>query len=319
MARIEELRLITKVARLYYEQGLRQIDIVNKLGISQTTISRILKRAEREGIVRITIVSPPGVHSQLEDQLQNRYGLNDCIVVDTTEEDNEDRLLHRIGRAAAYFVETALRPGDVVGISSWSRALLAMMDDMQGRVQPARAEVVQILGGIGNPAADVRASQLTRDFARSVNGQAVFLPAPGVVRSAVNRRFFLEDQYVVQAMQQFPRVTLALVGIGAVGSSAKLSSSGVVFSDEELAIPRAAGAAGDVCLRFYDRDGKPVPTELDEWVIGITLDQLRTVKRSVGVAGGRRKVSAIRGALKGGWINGLITDRITAERLLRDS
>jgi DNA-binding transcriptional regulator LsrR (DeoR family) len=76
---------------------------------------------------------------------------------------------------------------------------------------------------------------------------------------------------------------------------------------------------GDVCLRFFDASGRPLVTELDARVIGMELRQLRGVSRCVGVAGGFRKFAAILGALRGRWINVLITDRRTAERLLKRS
>ncbi len=79
-----------------------------------------------------------------------------------------------------------------------------------------------------------------------------------------------------------------------------LASSGNVFSVEELAMLEASGAVGDICLRFFGRDGQPVITPLNDRVISMTLEQLKKVKRSVGVAGGQRKTEAIRGALKGG-------------------
>ena len=75
------------------------------------------------------------------------------------------------------------------------------------------------------------------------------------------------------------------------------------------------GAVGDVCLRFFDAGGSPVSSEVDRRVIGVTLDQLKHVERSVGVAGGPRKYDAIRGAVLGGWVNVLITDHVTAERM----
>ena len=58
MARIHELRLMTKVARLYYVQKLRQADICTQLAMHQSTVSRLLKRAEREGIVRVICENP---------------------------------------------------------------------------------------------------------------------------------------------------------------------------------------------------------------------------------------------------------------------
>lgn len=107
MARIDELRLMTKVARLYYERGLRQSQIANQLALSQTTISRLLKRAEQEQIVRIRISVPPGAYPDLEDALQTSYQLKDVIVVDCA--DDESDLLRQLGAAAAHYVETTIR------------------------------------------------------------------------------------------------------------------------------------------------------------------------------------------------------------------
>jgi DNA-binding transcriptional regulator LsrR (DeoR family) len=80
---------------------------------------------------------------------------------------------------------------------------------------------------------------------------------------------------------------------------------------------QALGVVGDICLRFYDAQGKLVSTPLHNRVIGMELEALKSAKRVVGVAGGERKEAAIRGALRGGWINVLITDKQTAELLLR--
>jgi DNA-binding transcriptional regulator LsrR (DeoR family) len=79
---------------------------------------------------------------------------------------------------------------------------------------------------------------------------------------------------------------------------------------------RQHGAVGDICLRFFDQAGQAVVTPLNERVIGMGLEQLKEIDRCVGIAGGRRKHHAIRGALAGGWINVLITDRFTAETLI---
>jgi hypothetical protein len=54
-------------------------------------------------------------------------------------------------------------------------------------------------------------------------------------------------------------------------------------------------------------------------VIGMSLAQLRHARRVVGVAGGSRKTAAIRGALLGKLINVLITDGLTARRLIAES
>jgi DNA-binding transcriptional regulator LsrR (DeoR family) len=128
----------------------------------------------------------------------------------------------------------------------------------------------------------------------------------------------LQDPFIRQALDSFDQITLALVGIGALEPSKLLASSGNVFSEEELEMLRDCKAVGDICLRFFQADGTPVNTSLNDRVISMHLDQLKRVRRSVGIGGGSRKYDAIAGALRGGWINVLITDCFTAKKLLED-
>ncbi|MFO7679704.1 MAG: sugar-binding transcriptional regulator [Chloroflexota bacterium] len=315
MTRIDELRLMTRVARLYYERNMRQAEIAQQLGLSQATISRLFNRAREEGIVRISVSVPHGVYTDLEEQLIATYNLRDAIVVDCVRDD-EQIIQRDVGAAAAYYVESTIKPDEVIGLSSWSAALLALVDAMHQTPRKGGVQVVQILGGIGNPAAEIHAARLTGRFAKLVNGAATFLPAPGVVGSEATLQVFLQDQYVQAAMALFDKVSLALVGIGAVEPSELLADSGNIFTDEEQDILRGQGAVGDILLRFFDEDGRPVKTSLDNRVVSMSLEQLHRADRTVGVAGGRRKHDAIRGALRGGWVNILITDCFTAERLV---
>lgn len=314
MANTDQLRLLVRVARLYHESGLRQPEIADRLQISQAKVSRLLKQAIDEGIVRITITTPLGVHAALEDQLEEKYGLQEVVVADTTETD-ERALMRDLGAAAAFHLESTIKPGDIIGISSWSATLLAMVNAMRPVRTVRDITVVQILGGVGDPSAEVHATELTRRLAGLVRGTPVLLPVPGIVGSAEARGVLEHDEYVSRVLQLYPRITVALVGIGAVRPSTLLARSGNVFEGPELELLSAQGAVGDVCLRFFDATGAPTQSELNNRVIGLTLEQLRGVPRSIAVAGGPRKIEAIRGALAGRFVRCLITDRRTAEAL----
>jgi len=314
----DELRLLARVARLYYTDGLRQPEIAARLDLSQARVSRLLKRAEAEGIVRITVTAPAGVFPEVEEGLQQAYGLKVAFVVDAPGgADNEERLLSELGAAAAYYLEAVLRSGDVMGISSWSSSLLATADAMRPLPKLTGVRVVQILGGVGNPSARLHANRLTHHFAELVSGEAVTLPSPGIAGSAESAQVLREDSFVAATMDLFRDLSIVLVGIGALRPSRLLASSGNVFSREELEELSRQGAVGDICLRFFDEAGDPVAGRLDERVIGIRLDELKAVGRCIAVAGGARKAAAIRAALRGGWVNTLITDLATAEALLR--
>lgn len=317
MARIDELRQMAKIARMYYTQGLRQAEICERLKIHQSTVSRVLQRAEREGIVRVAVSLPAGTHTETEEALQARFGLEEAVVVDCLED--EAQIARDLGAAAAFYLENTLKPKDVIGISSWSAALLEMVNALHPSRRFKDTRVIQILGGVGSPSAEVHATQVTRRLAALLGGNATLLPAPGIVGSRQARDVLMKDRFVREAVDLFAKVTVALVGIGATQPSRALASSGNIFSPQEIKLLAAKGAVGDICLRFFDSAGRQVVTELNDRVISMELDQLRAVRRVLGVAGGRRKIHAIRGALSGGWIKVLITDLRSAEALLAES
>jgi DNA-binding transcriptional regulator LsrR (DeoR family) len=196
--------------------------------------------------------------------------------------------------------------------------LLAMLDAMNPLQRPIGAQVIQLQGGVGHPEVEKHANNLVTRLASYLKGSAKLLPAPGVVGSPQAAQVMLADPYVQQAIHEFDHISLALVGIGALEPSRLLASSGNIFSPQELDLLRKDKAVGDICLRFFDGNGHPVETFLDQRVIGIQLQQLRQVKRCVGVAGGKRKRTAIAGVVKGRLINTLITDRFTAEWLVAE-
>ncbi len=137
--------MISRVAHLYYEEKLKQAQISEQLHVSQATVSRLLKRAEEEGVVRIAIVAPRGVYPHVEQALRRRYGLTEAIVAECFE-DREEAILSAIGAAAAHYLEATLSEGDVIGISSWSASLLRMVDAIHPIKRPHAERVVQILG-----------------------------------------------------------------------------------------------------------------------------------------------------------------------------
>ena len=318
MARIHELRLTARIARMYYTEGLKQSDIAERLHISQTTISRLLRKARDEDVVRITINVPGGTYPDLEERLRDAFALSEVVVADCGE-DREEQILARIGEAAAHYVETTLERAEIIGISSWSESLLRMVDNIHPTKPPAADKVVQILGGMGNPSVQAHATNLTVRLAKLTRATPLLLSTQGVAASAKARDVLVSDPFVRDTMNQFARTTMALVGVGAVEPSKLLADSGNVFTSAELNELVKLGAVGDICLNFFDFNGRAIHSSFERRVIGITLEQLRNVRRVVAVAGGKRKGPALLGALRGKLIDVLITDRFTAARLAQNS
>jgi DNA-binding transcriptional regulator LsrR (DeoR family) len=305
---------MAKVARMYYDQGIRQQQITERLNIHQSKISRMLKRAREANIVRISVATPAGFFPDLEDALETRFDLKEAIVVDSDGE--EERVVRDLGAAAAFYVETTIKPEMVIGISSWSRSLFSMVDTLHPSTAGAGGKVVQILGGVGNAGTQYQAMLLAQRLAAQIGASPVLLQAPGIVGSPEAKAVLVKDSAVEEASRLFSKLDLALVGIGSLQPSSLLANSGNIFSAEERRQLHRAGAVGDICFQFIDKHGRLVASPLMKRVIGIDLATLKSAPRVVGIAGGQSKVPALLAALAGKWINVLITDRLSAEQLI---
>ena len=315
MSRLDELRFITRIAQRYYLEGQRQSAIAQDLKLSQATVSRFLKKAQDEGIIRISLSPPQGIFPDLEKQLRDKYAITDAIVADCIE-DQENNIMARIGEASAYFLEATLQKNEVIGISSWSQTILKMIDNIHPMKNGKARLVVQMLGGIGNPNVQKHATHLTARMAQLTGATPLVLNAPAIASSREAKLVLLGDSYVREAMEQFENITLAIVGIGAVEPSQMLAESGNIFSESELNSLTESGAVAEISQRFLNSNGLVLKTPLNERVIGMSIEQLRKVPRVVALAGGKKKSTAIQAALKSGVINFLITDKFTAMRLL---
>ena len=206
------------------------------------------------------------------------------------------------------------RPRPARGVDT----LLAAAEAMRPSRTPVVDKVVQVVGGMGDPRVQLQATRLLSLLAGATGADPVLMPAPSLLGTAAARESLVADPTVRSVMDLWSQLTVLLVGIGSVDPSPLLRESGNALPEAEQDALRAAGAVGDVCLRFFDANGAPVHTAVDDRLVGIDVDRIRAIGRRVAVAGGRRKLAAIRAALLGGWMNVLVTDVATAQALLED-
>jgi DNA-binding transcriptional regulator LsrR (DeoR family) len=308
-------RLLAKVARLYHHSGLRQTEIADRLRISQTRVSRLLQQAEVEGIVQTVVVPLVGLNVEIEEELEARYSLAEMHIIEAVSDD-EVELSVELGAAAAAIFATLPVDMPVVGFTSWSRTLRHMIDALRP-VRTGTATVVEMLGGLGPPDQQYEAARATQRLATLTGAEPVFLRTPGVVSSKEVREALLaHDTYARQALGLLDALDLALVGVGSCEVVPPLQAGSNFFSEDDLREVVAAGAVGQLCLRFLDAEGTPVASPLDELVTGVTPEQLRAAKRRWVVAGGPSKYPAIRAVLLGGWADTVVTDAATARWLM---
>jgi len=317
MSNVDQDRLLVKIARLYYEEDLTQQQVGHRLRLSRQKVQRLLCQARTEGVVKIVIEPIMGVHDDLEEALEARFGLREAIVVETTSHDDQAIVAREVGAGAAEYILRVIRPNDRAVIS-WGGSMLGMVDALS-RYQPGKLENVTIIQGLGavvDPSRDTHSTDVTRRMARVLGGQALLLPAPGIAGTRAARDAYYNDKNVAEVLNAARNADLAIVGIGAPRPDSILVREGSIVTWPELEDLLAKGAVGDISLRYFDEHGNLIRSDLDERVVGLTLDEIRSLEHVVGVAGGAAKLKAILGALEGKLIHVLVTDHITARNLL---
>jgi len=310
--RERDLQLMVTIARLYYEAGLTQQAIASRLKISRVRVNRLLQRARYEGIVEIRIHDPMGTSDVLAGELRAALGLNDAVVAPASSEDPAE-LADIIGERAARYLEQVLADGDLVGLG-WGHTVYRTVQNLA----PAEGKdltVVPVTGGMGATDPPFRSNELAQAFAHRFRARWLPLEAPFLVETLEARQVLCQQEMIKRVLDLWERLDVALVGVGAAIEQSPLLRS-THFSSHDIIELESHGVVGDICSRFFDRAGKPLPTGFDRRLICVELEHLHRIPKVVAVAGGLRKVSAILAAAQAGHFNILVTDRETALALL---
>lgn len=300
-----EAVLMANVGRRHYLHGESKNEIAAVLGISRFRVARLLVRAREEGIVRIEVGLPGEQDVALRLELEQRFGLEHVVVLDVPEQ-RED-LLRRLGRAALELLGELVTADDVVGLAS-ARPLLGIRDDVEAFPS---CTVVQLTGAVSRPdVLDI--IQSIREVTKIGGGEAYVYYAPIVGAGlAADLR---ANPDVARAFAMVPRMTAAVMGVG--NWAPGLSTVYDVISEQDRQQAVEAGVYAEVAGIYIDRDGMPVHPLIERHTLAASFDDLMRIPTRVGITFGRGKADAVRAAVNGGLLNGLITHRAVAEELL---
>jgi len=305
--------LMREVAKLYYYEDLTQDKIGEVVGISRQKVWRILKQAREEGLVQIKIVESSDKLSLIETRLQEKYGLKEAKIAVSFSE-NEKILFKRVAQVAASYIKNRIEPYATLGVA-YGKTIFEMTHYLTPKSIPG-LRVVQIMGGYGKLKGDVMAVELARRIADNFDGQVVYLMAPAFAKDQTTRDAIMSNEGVLKVLDMSRKADVALVGIGGVSETSTLLDTGDL-NDYEIEELRRKKVVGNICGNFYDESGAIVETLTDKRKISISLQDLRRIPIVIGVAGGKNKLLPIQGALNGKFIQVLITDDLTASRLMR--
>ena len=282
--------------------------IARELGLDPSTVSRYLKRARTEGIVRIAITRPSRERTDLARQLAQVHGLARAIVVEA-----DDDALVRVCAATAEHVEQHLVMGMHLGLS-WGRTVAGVVHRLRpGSV--AGLVVAQLAGGVDAAAPDIQGHDIVRAAVVAYPGsQPRYLYAPAVVETERLASALIRERSIRRTFDAAERCQLAIVGIGGMERAATLVTGGHITQEDHERLT-AAGAVGSLNTRFFDREGRPAG-DLDGRTIALPWEQLDAIPMVVAAAAGADKETPVAAALRTGVVDVLVVDDRLAQRLL---
>jgi DNA-binding transcriptional regulator LsrR (DeoR family) len=300
---------LVKAARMYFVDGSSQQEIAGAFGTSRSNVSRMLSAAREQGIVEIRIVDHAERRHDLEVELTQRFGLYDCLVAAYTP---GTAPTESVAKLSSRWLLDTVHEGQRLALS-WGTALQAMVWAVTA-TRRYDVEVVQLVGGLSSVDAEVTGQELVRELATRLGARYRYLHAPALVANPDALAAFLSERSVSTALDAAKSADIAFVGIGTYGDS----SSGAIIdamalSAGDRAELDALSPAGDICARYFDINGTPVPSEvLRHRVIAVDLEDLRRIPMVVGVTAGRVKAPGLVGALRGCHLDVLICDESAA-------
>jgi DNA-binding transcriptional regulator LsrR (DeoR family) len=302
--------LLAHVAEMYYLGGKDQSAIAGSIGVTRSMVSRMLKEAHKKGLVEIRIHHPKNERSDLSAEMISEFGLHDAFVLNLTGSSN-DSLINRLGDVGAHLLMKHLQPHMILGIA-WGSTISATVDSIVqgGHTLPIR--IVQMVGALGARLAEYDGHFLVQRLSERLGGEAYYLNAPFLCHSAEIARSLEQTWGIRETIEMRKQVEIALLGVGSINPTHSSFYLAGYVPIEHLTELEEAGAIGDVCGINFDREGSIVGQAFAERLVTIRVQDLLAIPLRLGVAGGPGKVEPIFGALRGGLINMLVTDSVTA-------
>lgn len=305
----EKLRL---AARLYYVDGLGQTEVAKLVKVSQAKVSRLLSLARQRGIVRISVAEYDPRHATLERELVSKLGLQAAAVIKTVPGATGEEGRRTVAHFGSAFVASLIARESVVAIAGGRtmRELVAHLPEDRDR----RVTVVQAMGSVDANVGPVDALELGRAMARRLGGFFLTLNTPAFVPDKKTRDSLMALPQIRTLWQRLAQANVALIGIGTLDNSVFVDRG--ALSRDDFAQLAQQGAVGEICGRFFDREGNECDSPWRDRVLGIEFDQLRRIPQVVAMVAGADRSSAIAAAACGGLVKSLVIDETGALALL---
>ncbi|WP_243389244.1 sugar-binding transcriptional regulator [Conservatibacter flavescens] len=310
---LKEESLLTEIAIAYYEHELTQEEIAQKFNISRIKVGRLLRKARQEGVVEINVRYHPVFTSQLEKRLIDEFGIQRALIA--IDEHNENDQRKQVAALVSSYLSNTLKDGMTVAIGQGRN--VAAVGEHVGIFPDKQCKFICGIGGVQRNGEPVDADHTCRNLARKFNGINETLYAPAYLEDKSFRDVFMQNGVIKETLDRARKADIALVGIGDMNENSYMVQLGWFTPQEVTEAKIHQGAIGDIAgYGFFNLQGEPIDTVMNNRVIGLSLEDLRAIPCVIGIASESTKAMAILGALRTGIINIIATSASNVNTIL---
>jgi DNA-binding transcriptional regulator LsrR (DeoR family) len=308
--------LVAEICRMYYLDNLSQDDISSNLRISKSAVSRLLKEGREKGIVTFHIKDYEDRLSSLENKLEQYFKLKEAVVLSDEGINSEEAIKEKVGRATALLLQRRVRENDTIAVS-WGTTLSKVVKALHPYLQ-LNIDTVPLVGGIDITGRDIHSNEIARRVSEAFKGRYYILNAPIFVSNLQTKEAFEKEKSIKAVIDKAKSANIAVVGIGCPNKQSSTMIKRGYFSVKEFTELTDKGVVGDICTNFYDIQGNIIKFSLQSKMIGLGLKELKRIPIVIGSASGEDKKEAILGALRGGYVNIIVTNERVAGYLINN-
>ncbi|CAB4893990.1 unannotated protein [freshwater metagenome] len=305
----------TQAARLYYFQDMTMAAIGRELGVSRSTVSRLITFARASGLVEIKISTPLGQAPRIERAFADLYDIR-AHVVPVAETVDELQRLDRVATFAGRLLTSFFESDMVMGVA-WGTTVSAVSRKLAPK-RTHNSSVVQLNGAANMRTTGVSyATDIIRTFADAYGAAAQGFPVPAFFDYPETRQHLWRERSIRRVLELQDRMNLAVFSIGVMSGAvpSHVYSAGYLEREDRAELQRD-GVVGDIATVFLRSDGSYNRIALNDRSSGPSLDRLKAVPRRVAIVAGESKLDALTAALRGGLITDLVIDDISAAKLV---
>jgi len=309
----ERLDLLAQIAIWYYEEGLNQADIAERINRSRPMVSRLLDQARAAGLVEVRVRYPLRTDPDLAERLCREFDLPTAHVLANPPEDYQI-LLRRLGELGARCLQASLHPGIIIGLS-WGTGVHALVSAMPA-TPVSDSMVVQLIGAVGHGDPLVDGAELGRWLAQKLGASFRFLAAPLLVKDEAVAQALRAERTNAEVLELAARAEVAIIGIGTPEPDYSSVLRAGYLSRAELYELLEAGVVGDIVAHQFDDEGNLLDIPANRRAVSLDAESIRRIPKVIAVSGGVPKARAIAAALRGGYCTCLVTDALAAQAVL---